>query len=168
MSLPLKAEGEFALVKQHIEWAFGKWVGPVKWGSMPTDMDLYNQLVDMAAQDRDEDALRQYAARAEELATRYNHKLYLAIAHRSWGVAHTLAGEYSDAEKRLNQAMKTFRSLKTRWQIGRTLYELGELSLAQGDVKKARDHFTRALAAFEEMKAGPDVERVRGRLEAMS
>src|SRR5437870_407919 len=161
MSLPLKAEGEFALVKEHIEWAFGKWVGPVKWGSMPTDMDLYTQLVDMAAQERDGTVLRKYALQAEELAARYNHKLYQAIACRAWGVAHTLAGEYPEAKKRLNMAMKTFRSLKTRWQIGRTLYELGELSLAQGDTAKACDHFTRALSAFEEMKAGPDVERVR-------
>lgn len=166
MSLPLKAEGEFALVKQHIEWSFGKWVGPVKWGSMPTDMDLYTQLVDMAAQERDEAMLRRYAARAEELAAQYKHKLYHAIAHRAWGVAHTLAGEYPDATKRLNQALKTFRSLKTRWQTGRTLYELGELSLAQGDTAKARDHFSGALALFEEMNAGPDVERVMRRLEA--
>ena len=32
-----------------------------------------------------------------------------------------------------------FNSLNTRWQIGRTLFELGELAVAQEDVAAARD-----------------------------
>src|SRR3990172_1248948 len=139
------AEGEFALVRQHLEIALGKtaaWVG---------EHDLYAMLADAAAQQRDEAALRQYAPLAEEAATRYDHKLYQAIAHRAWAVAHRLAGEYAEAEARLNQALALFQELETRWQLGRTLAELGELALAQRETVSARGYFQRALDLFDSM-----------------
>ena len=153
------AEGEFALVRQHLEHALGKtatWVG---------EHDLYAMLADAAAQQRDEAALQQYAPLAEEAAARYDHKLYRAIAHRARGVAHRLKGEYTEAEVRLRQALGLFRGLDTRWQIGRTLFELGELTRARGDSTGAREHFALALAAFGEMKAAPDAARTRAALE---
>lgn len=156
------AEGEFALVRQHLEIALSKsaaWVG---------EHDLYAMLADAAAQQRDEAALRQYAPLAEDAAARYDHKLYQAIAHRAWGVAHQLAGRsaYAEAETRLQQALALFRGLNARWQIGRTLFELGELAAARDEAAAAREHLSLALAAFEEMKAAPDAARTRARLEA--
>ncbi len=154
------AEGEFALVRQSMEAALRKtaqWVG---------DHDLYAMLADAAAQQRDEAALRHYAPLAEETAVRYNHTLYRAIAHRAWAVAHRLAGEYAEAEAQLNQALALFQGLDTRWQIGRTLFELGELSQAQKDAAGARDYFSRALTFFEAMGARPDEARVRTALSA--
>jgi len=130
-----------------------------------SDHDIYAILVDMAVLQRDEAGIRQYTPQAEELAMRYGHTLYQAIAHRAWGVAHRLAGEYTEAEARLTQALDLFSGLNTRWQIGRTLFELGELAAAQTNIAKARDHFTRALAAFEAMRAAPDVARTRAALE---
>ena len=130
-----------------------------------SDHDIYAILVDMAVLQRDEAGIRQYTPQAEELAMRYGHTLYQAIAHRAWGVAHRLAGEYPEAEARLNQALDLFSGLNTRWQIGRTLFELGELAAAQTDAAQARDHFTRALTAFEAMHAAPDVARTRAALE---
>lgn len=132
------------------------------------DHDLYAMLGDAAVQQRDETALRQYAPLAEETALRYNHTLYQAIAHRAWGVAHRLASEYAEAEARLNQALELFRGLETRWQIGRTLSELGELALAQGDTLAGHHHFSQALAAFEAMQAAPEAARVRAALELLS
>ncbi len=152
------AEGEFALVRQNLEIALQKtaaWVG---------EHDLYAMLADAAAQQRDGEALRQYAPLAEEAARRYEHQLYQAIAHRAWGVAHHLAGEQAEAEARLQQALELFRGLGTRWQIGRTLFELGGLAQAQGDAAGARERLTLALAAFEEMKAAPDAARTRAHL----
>jgi tetratricopeptide (TPR) repeat protein len=105
----------------------------------------------MAVLQRDEAGIRQYAPQAEELATRYSHTLYQAVTHRAWGVAHRLASEYSEAKARLNQALELFSDLNTRWQMGRTLYELGELAGARMDIAKARDYFIRAQSAFEEM-----------------
>jgi hypothetical protein len=143
---------------------------PVKRGTMAHDHDVYMLLTDTAVQRRDAAAVRQYAPRLEELATRDGHRLYLAIAHRAWGVAHLLADEHvrtSDAEARLNQALELFSELKTRWQIGRTRLELGELALARSDPASARDHFSRALAEFEALKAVGYMERAQAALNAL-
>ena len=161
MCQPLMAEGEFALVKQHLEPELGKT------SIWPGDHDLYAMLADAAVLQRDEAALRQYTPLADESARQCDHKLYQAIAHRAWGVAHRLAGEYAEAEARLNQALDVFSSLTTRWQIGRTLMELGELASPQRNIAQARDYFTRALREFEEMRAAPDAARTRASQEAL-
>jgi tetratricopeptide (TPR) repeat protein len=155
------AEGEFALVQKYLEIALHRtasWVG---------EHDLYAMLADAAAQQRDQFALQKYAPLAEEFASRYAHKLYQAIAHRAQGVARLLAGEFDEAEVRLRQALDLFSSLNTRYQIGRTLFELGELAAAQTDIDKARDYFTRALETFESMKAAPDAARAIAVLESL-
>jgi DNA-binding CsgD family transcriptional regulator len=145
-----------------MELALNKSPNPA--GAPSGDHDLYAVLVDAAMQQRDEPALRQYAPLAEETATRINHKLYTAIAHRAWGVAHRLAEEYAEAERRLNLAVNTFAELGTRWQSGVTLFELGELARAQAHYTAASDYFSRALIAFEEMRAAPDSARTRAAL----
>jgi TolA-binding protein len=155
-------EGEFALVRQHMEVSLhssSAWIA---------DHDIYATLVDMAALQRDEASIRQYAPQAEELAARYGHSLYQAVTHRAWGVAHWLAGEYPEAEARFNQALDLFNGLNTRWQIGRTLFELGELAAVQRKTNKAREYFTRAHAAFEEMGAAPDAVRTQAALERLT
>jgi hypothetical protein len=83
-------------------------------------------------------------------------------------VAKRLTGEYTESEARLNQALELFDGLGTRWQIGRTLFELGELALAQMDTVRARDCYARALTAFEGMGAVPDAERTRVALRSLS
>lgn len=120
----------------------------------------------MAVLQRDEAGIRQYAPQAEELAMRYGHTLYQAVAHRAWGVAHRLAGEHAEAKARLHQALDLFNSLNTRWQMGRTLFELGELA-AQTDTTKAREYFIHAVAAFEAMRAAPDAARTRAALDKL-
>ena len=131
------------------------------------DHDIYATLVDMAVLQRDEAGIRQYAPQAEELARRYSHTLYQGITHRAWGVAHRLAGEYPEAETRLNQALDLFNGLNTRWQIGRTLFELGELAMAQKDIAAAREYFARAQVAFKEMHAAPNAAQTKAALERL-
>ena len=111
---------------------------------------------------------REYAPLAEETAKRIDHKLHKAIADRAWGVAHTLAGEYPQAEVRLQHALEVFTAYPAPWQIGRTLYEMGELARAQGKMEQAHDHFSGALSAFEELGAAPYSERTRLALENLS
>jgi tetratricopeptide (TPR) repeat protein len=125
-------------------------------------------LADAATRQHDLAALQQYVPLAEEIAQRYGHILYQAIAHRAWGVAYRLAGEYAEAEARLKQALQLFESLETRWQIGRTLFELGELALSEENVPAAHDHFSRALVAFEAMQATPDAAQVRVKMELLT
>ena len=164
----MQAKGEFALLKQNLTIAQDKPGQPVKRGTMAHDHHLYMLLADTAAQRRDANALRQYTPRLEELAIRDGHQLYLGIAHRAWGVAHRLAGEHAEAGARLNQALGLFSELSTRWQLGRTQFDLGDLDLARGDKASARDHLLLALEAFEAMKAMPDVERTRAALETFT
>jgi len=155
-------EGEFALIRHHLELSVnqsGEWLG---------DHDQYTTLVDVATMQRDEAAIRQYAPRAEALANSLGHRLYQAIAHRAWGVAHRLAGEYDNAQARLDQALETFNEMGTRWQAGRTLFELGELAVARQQPVEARDYFSRALVDFDYMRARPDSDRTRAALEALT
>jgi len=166
--LPLKAEGEFALVKQNLESAMGTAGQPVNFGTMAHDHEIYMTLADTAVELRDADALRKYAPNLEKLAHRDDHKLYLAIAHRALGVMHRLAGEYTEAESRLKQALELFTKLGTRWQIGRTLFELGELNHEHLKKEtKAREYFAQALGSFEEIQAMLNAERTRTVLNSL-
>ncbi len=157
------AEGEFALMKTHLDAALDQNVSTAApYGS---DHDVYSLMADAAVQRRDLTALREYAPLAEASARRVDHRLDLAIAHRAWGVAHTLAGEYSQARQRFQQALDLFAPYQVPWQLGRTQYELGLLASAEKKTAEAREHLSRALAAFEEMHAAPDAGRTRAALE---
>ena len=127
---------------------------------MAHDHEIYMILSDTAAELRDMDALRKYAPTLEQLASRDNHRLYLAIAHRATGVWHRLAGEHIEAEHHLKEALGLATKLRARWQIGRTLFELGELHRSRSQ-EKAREYYSQALGAFEEMQAVPYAERTR-------
>lgn len=133
---------------------------------MAHDHEIYMTLADTAVEVRDVDALRKYAPPLENLASRDNHRLYLAIAHRALGVEHRLAGEHALAETRLRQALELFTRLGTRWQIGRTLFELAELNLPHSR-PKAREYYSQALGAFEEIDAAPNAERARQALNSV-
>jgi hypothetical protein len=158
--LPLKAQGEFALVKQNLENALGTAGQPVNFGTMAHDHEIYMTLADTATELRDVDSLLKYAPQLEKLASRDNHRLYLAIAYRALGVGHRLAGENAASETRLKEALELFTKLGTRWQIGRTLFELGELNLVNSRMK-AHEYYSQALGYFEEIQAAPNVERTR-------
>jgi tetratricopeptide (TPR) repeat protein len=133
---------------------------------MAHDHEIYMILADTAMELRDADALRKHAPDLEKLASRDNHRLYLAIAHRALGVGHRLAGEHAAAETRLRQALGLFTKLGARWQIGRTLFELGELNLTLSSTK-AREYYSQALGAFEEIHAAPNAERTRIALNSL-
>ena len=162
----MKAEGEFALVKQNLENVLGTAGQPVNFGTMAHDHEIYMTLADTAVEMRDAEALRKYAPKLELLAERDNHRLYLAIAQRALGVGHRLAGEQAEAENRLKQALGLFTKLGAPWQIGRTLFELGELNLAQSNTK-AREYYSQALGSFEEIQAAPNAERTRAALNSL-
>lgn len=161
----MAAGGEFALARAQIEQAIGTHSQPVKWGTGPHDHDLYAILTDIAAQQRDLTAINKYAPLAEQLAVRDGHQLYLAIIHRARAVAHRLVGEYADATARFNRALELFDALGTRWQLGRTLVEFGEMEQARQNYIAAREYFSRALIEFEAMRAAPDLAATRRLLQ---
>lgn len=122
---------------------------------------LYMGIVDTAAEARDLPTLRKYVPALEELARRDGHRFYLAIAQRAWGVASRLSGEREEAKANFSQALETFRAYGARWQIGRTLAEMGELAQAGGNAAAARDLYTQALAEYEALRATPGAARLR-------
>ena len=80
---------------------------------------------------------------------------------------HRLTGDHEKAEARLKQALELFQGLETRWQIGRTLYELAQLAMAREEHTLARDYLSHALVVFEEIGANPDAARTRARLASL-
>ena len=155
-------------MKEKLEPALELSGQPVKRGTMAHEHIVYMMLVDAAARIGDEAAIRKFAPRLEELALRDDHKPYLAVAHRARGIAHRIAGEYTEAESRLKQALEIFESLEVNWQIGCTLFELGELALAQTDGAAAHSYFMLAQAHFEELGARPDIARTAAVLENLN
>jgi tetratricopeptide (TPR) repeat protein len=165
--LPLQAEGEFALVKEELESALELSGQPVKRGTMAHEHIINMMLTESAAQLRDEEGLRRYASRLETLAELDDHRPYMAVAHRAWGIAHRLNSEYDEADGRLKQALELFSELDAPWQVGRTLCEMAELELARSDGAAAHDHLSRALMNFEAIQALPDMKRTRTTLEEL-
>lgn len=165
--MPGQAEGEFALVKKNLEAAASLPGQPVKRGTMAHAHNVYAILADSAVQLRDLDVLRQYTPLLEELAARDGHRLFQAVARRAWGVTYRLEGEHSKAVACFESALGIFEELKTRWQMGRTLFEMGELAQDRDDQAAARQHFNRALAEFEAMRAMPDAGRTQLALQAL-
>ncbi|HEY5983455.1 MAG TPA: tetratricopeptide repeat protein [Anaerolineales bacterium] len=157
------AEGEFALMQNHVMAALAKCPPEAPGGRE----DLYVMLADSAAQQRAQAELQKYAPLAEETARRIDHKLYMAVAHRAWGVAHTLAAEYPQAEARLQQALEIFAGYPAPWQVGRSLFDMGELARAQGNRELARSHFSGALEAFEGLRAAPFAAGARAALQSL-
>ena len=82
-------------------------------------------------------------------------------------MAHRLAGEFSQAEDRLNRALVSFQNIGTRWQVGRTLVELGQLNHARGELSLAGDFFRKALVEFASLAASRDTKRVHALLERL-
>jgi tetratricopeptide (TPR) repeat protein len=164
----LLAQGEFALAKKHLEIALELSGQPSVWGATATEHDLYTLLADAAARQRNLDDLLAFAPQAEALAARFGHALNGAIAARARGVAHRLQGEYEQAEARLKSALSAFSEQGTHWQRGRTLFELGEVEAARANPAAAQAHYLEAMAAFEAVRAGPDVARARIALQQLT
>ena len=129
---------------------------------------VFMMLVDAAARAGDAAAIRKFTPRLEELALQDDHKPYLAVAHRAWGIALRLSGEFEEAETRLGKALEIFEEIEASWQIGRTLYELGELALVQTDGVAAHSYFMLAQTRFEELGAKPDIARTAKLLENLN
>lgn len=129
---------------------------------------VFMMLVDAAARAGDAAAIRKFTPRLEELALQDDHKPYLAVAHRAWGIALRISGEFEEAETRLEKALEIFEEIEASWQIGRTLYELGELALVQTDGVAAHSYFMLAQTRFEELGAKPDIARTAKLLENLN
>jgi tetratricopeptide (TPR) repeat protein len=152
------AEGEFVLVDKHLTAAMQK--PPMGWNPVG-DHELYVLLADVAAQQRDEILLTMYAPQAEAISVRLKHTLYQAISLRALGILDEMRGSFAAAEAQIKESYGLFQRLDARWQVGRTLFELGRLSTAAGKSEEADQYFTKAANAFESLEARPAAEQVQ-------
>lgn len=157
----MKAEGEFAQVKKHLEIALDN---PE---AIFVNTDIVEMLVDIAAEHREVETLKKYLVMLEDGLDRINNRYYQGILFRSAGVLHTLQDEYGLAEEKLKEALGVFKDLNAPWQIGRTYYELGQLAGVQGEGKVAREHYENGLTSFEKMGAKPYMEKTRAAVESL-
>jgi tetratricopeptide (TPR) repeat protein len=164
----MRAKGEFAQVVKNMREAQKKSGQPVKRGTMAHEHDVFFQLCESAAHLGDLDEMQRSAHRLEELASRDKHNLYLAVAQRTFGIGHRLAGEYAEAGMRLNQSLLLLNELGAHWQIGRTLFEMGELDRALTDFHSAENHYRLALDQFKALGALPDIEKSQFALENLT
>jgi hypothetical protein len=140
--------GEFALAKEHLMAASEK--PSIGWNPIG-DHEVYVLLADIGALHRDKELLSAYALRSNEISLALNHHLYHAIALRALAILDWLDHNFARAEERLKESRQLFQRLETHWQIGRTLFDLGELSAGMGKHDEANIYFAQAQSAFRIM-----------------
>jgi hypothetical protein len=165
--LPRLAEGEFALVRDHLEQAIRTPTDPVRWGSAMTDLDFRILCAEAAAQTGDAAGLAEHVPPAEEGARSLGHRLYSGVAQRARGIAQQSAGQPGAAVDSLTSAADIFRALGTRWQLGRTLAARAHSFVAAGDFAAARADWTEAAALFEAQGAAPAARQARDALASL-
>jgi ATP/maltotriose-dependent transcriptional regulator MalT len=153
------AEGEFALIPQHLEAALRQSPVLVRWGSAASDLDLYILYAEFAAQQNGPE-LMAHALRALEAAVSLGHPLYEAIARRALGAAHRRAGAWAEADSYLSQALAQFQAMPARWQAARTLVERAKLEQDRGNTAQARAAAEMALSEFRALGAARDAASI--------
>jgi len=153
------AEGEFALLPNHLEAALQRSPRLARYGSAASDLDLYVLYAELGAQQGGPDS-QAHAVRALEAADRLGHPLYQAIALRALGVAHRRDGAWAEADVCLSKALAQFQAVPAKWQAARTLVECTKLEQDQGHIAQAHMTAQLALREFVALAAAPDAARV--------
>jgi ATP/maltotriose-dependent transcriptional regulator MalT len=153
------AEGEFALLPDHLDAALRRAPVHMRFGAGASDLDLYILYVELALR-RDGPDLLAHARRALEGAVSLGHPLYQAIARRALGAAHRRAGAWAQAGDCLSQALAQFQAVPARWQAARTLVERAKLEQDQGNMAQERTATELALSEFVALGAAPDADQV--------
>jgi tetratricopeptide (TPR) repeat protein len=153
------AEGEFALIPQHLEAALRRSPVLARYGSAASDLDLYILYAEFSALHNEPD-LKAHALRALEAAVSLGHPLYEAIARRALGTAHRRAGAWEEADSYLSQALAQFQAVPARWQAARTLVERAKLEQDRGNTAQARTAADLALSEFRALGAARDAANI--------
>jgi hypothetical protein len=155
------AQGEFALINQHLAAAMRK--PSIGWNPVGSH-EILVMMADTAATQRDAQALNGVAEQAESVSRQLGHKLYQAISLRAVGTLAWLRGDQAQGEASLLEALEIFEKLETHWQAGRTRCDLAELLAGQARHQQVGAYYRRAISEFESMQAQPYAERARASL----
>ena len=73
--------------------------------------------------------------------------------------------DWEQAERDLQRSLDVFRKLRSRLNIGRSLYQMGNLAVSQGQNDKAARYFDEAHGLFSEIGARLDAQRTETALK---
>ena|SRR5258708_461425 len=152
------AEGEFALIAEHLEAALRQPLTLTRWGSAATDLDVLVLFAEYAAE-RSLPGQAAYAQRALQAAEAVGHQLYQGSARWALGQAHLRAGALDEAETSFAQALELFQAVPAPWQAARTWLALASVDQARAQPELARPMLELALSEFQALGAAPDAER---------
>jgi tetratricopeptide (TPR) repeat protein len=84
------------------------------------------------------------------------------------GMAAAQMQNWEQSEHDLRRSVDVFRKLRSRLNVGRSLYQLGQAFFNQGRTDIAVGYFDEAAQIFKEIGARLDVQRVETALDALS
>ena len=68
----------------------------------------------------------------------------MGLSRRALGKVAQARGEFTEAEHRLGEALRTFQAIQSRFDVGRTHLALAELARAQGQPARVAEHLAEA------------------------
>ena len=118
--------------------------------------ELYAELADA-------DATFPHISRAQELGTELDRMPTVLAAERADAVLKLRADDAAGALQQLRNAWVLADALGQPYEAAKTAHLLGRAYHAhgsEGDSRRAREHLSRALSIFEELKAQPEIAAV--------
>lgn len=105
------------------------------------------------------------ADEATERATAESNRMILVEALRVQAMTMAREGQLDDAMRTINESIATARAIEQRYPEARSLEVLGRLLMDHGDHVEGVKHFEEALAAYEQLGALPDADRLKSAME---
>src|SRR6266581_3404956 len=109
----------------------------------------------------DLDRADEYARRLLEVATRYQARKYVAVAHKLMGETAIARGDLAKAEAELKIAVESLRQHPAPLVAWKAYATLGGMYSKSGNAAAAREAFTRSAAVIKRIASGIDDERLR-------
>ena len=109
----------------------------------------------------DPDRAGEYARRLLEVATTYQARKYIAVAHKLMAETALARGDLATAEAELKIAVEGLGEHPAPLVAWRVFAALGRMYSKSGNATSARDAFNRSAAVIKRIAAGIDDERLR-------
>lgn len=100
-----------------------------------------------------------------ETCNKINEEWTFAYLHRSQGLIEFHNKEFIGAERSLQTSIDTWRKLGWCYELGRSLFFLGEVYRIQGKINRSAETYRESLRIFEDLGAKFEIEKVRKLIE---
>jgi len=103
----------------------------------------------------------EYGKASLEMAEEAGNRVFEGAAHRVLGKIIAFGqGRWGEGKKHLARSIEIFEELHDEHELGESYYEYGLLLKEEGDVEKAKDCFSQAMAIFERTRAARRLKEV--------